>query len=500
MGWVYNLTVPDPHSHVSRVIAICLVFSITACLAVFLRLYIRIHTKRSAWLDDFAALWSALLAMTYAGIAVAQTRWGLGLDAKYFPDQNVVMFSKIQYAGGPVYTLALLGFKVSLLSSYLRIGGFVQAYRVTIIVAIVAVTCNQLVFTFLLLFACNPVARQWDTSLPGSCIDTVASYYALAGTSLGFDIIIIALPLPVLLTLQLRLRQKIALVGVFALGFFITIIQIIRIFTIKNLKTYTDSQPIVIWSDVEISLGVIITCIPTYGPFFHAFASTLSSSYNNNRTHTTNNTYNNPHNTYATLTYLTSPTTTTSTSYPLRKTQTRNTTASSIVTNNGGRKKSRDLVDASLDEVARGLGMGGLELGLESGMLFGTSGSEEGRSVRSRSRSRSSCGGGRGRSCSPSGGYGGVWDGSGVAPTTTTICSLPAVARVREGGFGNGGCVDEDMMEAGVGGGFGVSAVGGGSSSSMVTGSAGVSGNGNGNGNGNGWRIQKIMEVRVERE
>lgn len=247
-------------------------------------------------------------------------------------------------------------------------------------------------------------------------------------------------------------------------------------------------------------MKVIITCIPTYGPFFHAFASTLSSSYNNNRTHTTNNTYNNPHNTYATLTYLTSPTTTTSTSYPLRKTQTRNTTASSIVTNNGGRKKSRDLVDASLDEVARGLGMGGLELGLESGMLFGTSGSEEGRSVRSRSRSRSSCGGGRGRSCSPSGGYGGVWDGSGVAPTTTTICSLPAVARVREGGFGNGGCVDEDMMEAGVGGGFGVSAVGGGSSSSMVTGSAGVSGNGNGNGNGNGWRIQKIMEVRVERE
>ncbi|GKZ25046.1 hypothetical protein AbraIFM66951_000504 [Aspergillus brasiliensis] len=246
MGWVYNLTVPDPHSHVSRVIAICLVFSIAACLAVFLRLYIRIHTKRSAWLDDFAALWSALLAMAYAAVAVAQTRWGLGLDARYFPDQNVVMFSKIQYAGGPIYTLALLGFKVSLLSSYLRIGGFVQAYRVTIIVAIVA------------------VARQWDTSLPGSCIDTVASYYALAGTSLGFDIIIIALPLPVLLTLQLRLRQKIALVGVFALGFFITIIQIIRIFTIKNLKTYTDSQPIVIWSDVEISLGVCPNPYPLY--------------------------------------------------------------------------------------------------------------------------------------------------------------------------------------------------------------------------------------------
>lgn len=76
------------------------------------------------------------------------------------------------------------------------------------------------------------------------------------GTSLAFDCIIIALPLPVLITLRLHRRQKAALVAVFALGFFVTIIQIIRIFTIKNLKTYTDSQPIVLWSVIEISLGV----------------------------------------------------------------------------------------------------------------------------------------------------------------------------------------------------------------------------------------------------
>lgn len=26
---------------------------------------------------------------------LVETRWGLGLDARYFPDQNVVMFSKV---------------------------------------------------------------------------------------------------------------------------------------------------------------------------------------------------------------------------------------------------------------------------------------------------------------------------------------------------------------------------------------------------------------------
>lgn len=42
----------------------------------------------------------------------------------------------------------------------------------------------------------------------------------------------------------------------FATGFFVTVIQIIRIFTIKNLQSYTDSAAIIIWSAIEISLGV----------------------------------------------------------------------------------------------------------------------------------------------------------------------------------------------------------------------------------------------------
>ncbi|KAG2418892.1 hypothetical protein HFD88_001994 [Aspergillus terreus] len=245
MGWVYNLVTPDPNSHVARVIGVCLTFSLSALVAVTLRMYIRVFVKRSVWVDDYACCFSAVLSVAYASIIVAQTRWGLGLDFHYFPKENVVPYSKIQYAGGPMYTLALLGFKVSLLSSYLRVAGF--------------------------------IAKQWDATIPGTCINTVASYYGLAGTSLGFDVIIIALPMPVLWQLQLRLRQKIALVGLFALGFFITIIQIFRIFTIKNLKTYTDSEPILLWSTIEISLGVIIACIPTYGPLFKSFASNINS-------------------------------------------------------------------------------------------------------------------------------------------------------------------------------------------------------------------------------
>ncbi|KAJ5355019.1 uncharacterized protein N7496_012231 [Penicillium cataractarum] len=281
MGWVYNLHGEDPHSEISRVIAICLVFSISALLAIILRFYVRLSTNRTPWVDDYAALASSIFALAYAGIAVVQTRWGQGLSAAYFPKENVIPFSKVQYVGGPVYCLALLGFKVALLTSYLRIAGVVKLYRKVIIAAIVVCAINQLIFTVIISVSCIPVAKQWDSSIKGKCIDTIPFYFALAGTSIGLDLVIIALPLPVLWRLQLRLKQKVILAGLFALGFFVTVIQIIRIFTVKDLKTYTDSKNIVIWSCIEVSLGVIVSCIPTYGPLFKAFASTVNSYRNN---------------------------------------------------------------------------------------------------------------------------------------------------------------------------------------------------------------------------
>lgn len=59
--------------------------------------------------------------------------------------------------GGPVYTLNLLAFKVSLLASYYRIGGFVALYRTIIVIAIAICVVTQLIYTFIICLACQPV-------------------------------------------------------------------------------------------------------------------------------------------------------------------------------------------------------------------------------------------------------------------------------------------------------------------------------------------------------
>lgn len=72
MGWVYNLVTPDPNSHVARVIGVCLAFSLSALVAVTLRMYIRVFVKRSVWVDDYACCFSAVLSVAYASIIVAR--------------------------------------------------------------------------------------------------------------------------------------------------------------------------------------------------------------------------------------------------------------------------------------------------------------------------------------------------------------------------------------------------------------------------------------------
>ncbi len=79
------------------------------------------------------------------------------------------------------------------------------------------------------------------------------------------------LPFPVLLRSQIQKRKKAVLLGLFALGVFITVIQIIRIQTVNRLVNHTDSAPLILWSTVENNIGIIVACVPTLAPLVKYF-------------------------------------------------------------------------------------------------------------------------------------------------------------------------------------------------------------------------------------
>jgi hypothetical protein len=84
------------------------------------------------------------------------------------------------------------------------------------------------------------------------------------------------LPFPVLLQSRIQTRKKLVLLGLFGLGIFITVIQIIRIQTVAQLSNYTDSAPLILWSTVENNLGIIVANVPTLAPLVKYYSERSS--------------------------------------------------------------------------------------------------------------------------------------------------------------------------------------------------------------------------------
>jgi hypothetical protein len=84
-------------------------------------------------------------------------------------------------------------------------------------------------------------------------------------------------PFPMLVRARLPSRKKVILLGIFSLGIFITVIQIIRILTIKSLADYIDSSKLIMWSMVENNLGIIVASIPALAPLVRSFQERSSN-------------------------------------------------------------------------------------------------------------------------------------------------------------------------------------------------------------------------------
>ncbi|KAF4472041.1 integral membrane [Fusarium albosuccineum] len=244
-GWTFN-TLKDAPTDGPEISALGIVFTAVALIVVILRVYVRGFMVKAFGVDDgiIVATWFA--SCGFAVVTVIQTKWGLGLKKlDDMPAENYYNFLLLQFIGAPFYISSILGFKLSLLVSYLR---------------------------FMAAGLWHKIRKQWDASVTGgSCIPAVPMYTTMASITIVFDVVVMLLPFPTLVQLRIANRKKIVLLGLFAMGTFISIIQIVRIQTIKSLTVLTDSGALIMWSTVENNLGIIVASIPTLAPLVRYF-------------------------------------------------------------------------------------------------------------------------------------------------------------------------------------------------------------------------------------
>lgn len=83
----------------------------------------------------------------------------MGLPVASRPKENLFAYTKVNFAGRPIYQIGISFFKIALLISYLRLlhGTTQRTYRVIVYVTMILVFLAHLGCALCLTFACTPV-------------------------------------------------------------------------------------------------------------------------------------------------------------------------------------------------------------------------------------------------------------------------------------------------------------------------------------------------------
>ncbi|QMW26507.1 hypothetical protein G4B84_001752, partial [Aspergillus flavus NRRL3357] len=204
-----------------------------------------------------------------------------GLLKRFFPWQHkshaCVPSAKTILAAAVIYVPALAFAKVGLVILYHRIINKQPGYTWTLH-TISAIICGYSVAIMLaLIFACNPIQRNWDSSITrGSCIDRGGLYIATAVTNIVSDFALVLVPVPLVLGLQMPRIQKFGLLCMFLVGCGTFITSILRLVTLIPTLTATDITWVIaeaqLWIYVEANLIVICPCLPFLRQFLRTYS------------------------------------------------------------------------------------------------------------------------------------------------------------------------------------------------------------------------------------
>lgn len=181
--------------------------------------------------------------------------------------------------------------KTSILIFYLRLSRNTKPLlRIASYITLGIVNIAGTILTFLNIFQCNPVGAVFSAVVDpdAKCIPLVTLYLVSAPVNIITDLAILVLPIPVLTGMRLPSKQKNILVATFTLGVFVTVVDVVRIYYLQEASFQQESKLLptsdtrigdtanfawtaslsLMWSAVEVNVGIICACIPTLKPLF----------------------------------------------------------------------------------------------------------------------------------------------------------------------------------------------------------------------------------------
>jgi hypothetical protein len=193
-----------------------------------------------------------------------------GLMLCWYITRNLLTEVKLFFIDELIYTACLALSRVSLLLFLIRVFA-VPTFRKICWITVAWVVLSATVIIFMTMFQCTPISYNWegwtgDTASP-RCVDVNALAYAAAGIGITQDLAILVLPLPIISGLNMPVKKRILTLFMFSLGIFVVLTSCLRLKSLvqfaKSLNPTWDNTDAVVWTSLEVTVTVIVLCLPT---------------------------------------------------------------------------------------------------------------------------------------------------------------------------------------------------------------------------------------------
>ncbi|KAK2745164.1 hypothetical protein FQN55_006288 [Onygenales sp. PD_40] len=259
-----------------------LVTTASVCMAIStifvgLRIWTRRYVTQILGADDYLIGTAWVGRLTIDDIK-RQCRYGTGTHLWELREDTYVIFLKLQMVVGTFYTVSLPFAKCSILAFYLRLSQE-RVFRILVYLTIGFIASYATSGVLVIIFSCNPVAGSWDLDVAALkttyCINRPINYLAQSSFNIFSDLVIILLPVRTIWGLHMPTTQRLSIIAIFACGFFVCIVSIIRLESIitllKSPDLTWDTTDVLIWSTIESHITILCACAPHLKPLVTRF-------------------------------------------------------------------------------------------------------------------------------------------------------------------------------------------------------------------------------------
>ncbi|KAG8532526.1 uncharacterized protein KY384_002403 [Bacidia gigantensis] len=258
---------------------------------MLLRTYTNVFIVKSFKWDYFWAMLSFVCAMIAQAMITISCLSGLGNHTWLLWGPQLAKANLYAWIG-QIICIHSIGFgKIAVIAFLLRIQSgtnsksktYLRYFLYFVAISNIILNINQ---TVLILLSCNPTAKLWDHSLPGSCggeeRHTHGGYFQGSWAAVS-DVVLALYPVIVFWNLKISLRMKIGLCLLMAGGLVAAVGGVMKTINIKFIEAQDDKNyfiaNLVIWAYTESWLIIILGCLPPLRPLFVTMFYRLHSTY-----------------------------------------------------------------------------------------------------------------------------------------------------------------------------------------------------------------------------